>query len=104
MDAALRRSKKRVKNVIQTELPYLLSKEMLLNQEQEGMHSSLGGFSKKAILDMHMARWKSIFGQMDKALHEEGKYLVSIAFLIYYISSPFIPTCISILNNFFVLD
>ncbi|ONK62552.1 uncharacterized protein A4U43_C07F5280 [Asparagus officinalis] len=74
--AALRRSKKRVRNVIQTELPYLLSKEMLSNQENEGFaHSSENDCSKKAILDMHMARWKSIFSQMDKALYEEGKHL-----------------------------
>lgn len=77
--AALRRSKKRVRNVIQTELPYLLSKEISCNQENEGYfaHASEGGCSKKAILDMHMARWKSIFSQMDKALHEEGKHLES---------------------------
>lgn len=92
VDAALRRSKKRVRNVIQTELPYLLSKEMLSEQEQEGyfVHSSESGCSKKAILDMHMARWKSIFSQMDKALCEEGKHLVSFAFRFYCLSSKFI--------------
>jgi len=84
MDAALRRSKKRVRNVIQTELPYLLSKEILSDQENEGYfaHASEGGCSKKAILDMHMARWKSIFSQMDKALHEEGKHLVSNGYML----------------------
>jgi len=39
------------------------------------VHSSESGCSKKAILDMHMARWKSIFSQMDKGLYEEGKHL-----------------------------
>lgn len=78
--AALRRSKKRVRNVIQTELPYLLSKEFLSNQENEPYfaQSSEAGCSSKAISDMHVARWRSLFSQMDKALFEEGKHLVSI--------------------------
>ena len=89
MDAALKRSKKRVRNVIQIELPYLLSKEILSNHEIEGYfaHASEGGCSKKAILDMHMARWKSIFSQMDKALYDEGKQLVSIGYLFFTVST-----------------
>ncbi|XP_065019939.1 uncharacterized protein LOC135645472 [Musa acuminata AAA Group] len=75
--AALRRSKKRVRNVIQTELPYLLSKEFMSNQENEPYfaQSSEAGCSSKAISDMHVARWRSLFSQMDKALFEEGKHL-----------------------------
>ncbi|WOK95871.1 hypothetical protein Cni_G04578 [Canna indica] len=65
--AALKRSKKRVRNVIQTELPHLLSKEFPSNQENEHTQSS----------EMHVARWRSLFSQMDRELHEEGKHLES---------------------------
>ncbi|CAD5181502.1 unnamed protein product [Musa acuminata subsp. malaccensis] len=76
--AALRRSKKRVRNVIQTELPYLLSKEFTSNQENEPnfAQSSEAG-STKAISEMHVVRWRSLFSQMDKTLYEEGKHLES---------------------------
>ncbi|KAF6143051.1 hypothetical protein GIB67_041119, partial [Kingdonia uniflora] len=57
--AALRRSKKRVESVIQTELPFLVSRECSTNQER----------------DFHRARWSAIFGQMEKTLTEEGLYL-----------------------------
>lgn len=79
MYEALRRSKKRVRNVIQTELPYLLSKEFTSNQENEPnfAQSSEAG-STKAISEMHVVRWRSLFSQMDKTLYEEGKHLVSI--------------------------
>ncbi|KAJ8491562.1 hypothetical protein OPV22_013283 [Ensete ventricosum] len=75
--AALRRSKKRVRNVIQTELPYLLSKEFMSNRENEPYfaQSSEAGCSSKAISDMHVARWRSLFSQMDRSLFEEGKQL-----------------------------
>ncbi|KAJ8500415.1 hypothetical protein OPV22_010967 [Ensete ventricosum] len=77
--AALRRSKKRVRNVIQTELPYLLSKEFTSNQENElnFAQSSEAGCSTKAISEMHVVRWRSLFSQMDKTLYEEGKHLES---------------------------
>lgn len=77
--AALRRSKKRVRNVIQIELPYVLSTEFSSNQENRPCfeQSSEAGDSKTAVHNMHVKRWKSLFGQMDKALTEEGKYLVS---------------------------
>ncbi|KAH7667482.1 hypothetical protein IHE45_12G061200 [Dioscorea alata] len=75
--AALRRSKKRVRNVIQIELPYVLSTEFSSNQENRPCfeQSSEAGDSKTAVHNMHVKRWKSLFGQMDKALTEEGKYL-----------------------------
>ncbi|KAG6504331.1 hypothetical protein ZIOFF_036662 [Zingiber officinale] len=71
--AALRRSKKRVKNVIQTELPYLISKEFTSNQENEPYSTQ----SSEAVStqEMHVACWKSLFNQMDRALYEEGKQL-----------------------------
>ncbi|WOL06846.1 hypothetical protein Cni_G15580 [Canna indica] len=75
--AALRRSRKRVRNVLQTELPYLLTKEFMFNEENEpcfAISSELGA-STKSISEMHVARWKSLFGQMDKSLYDEGKQL-----------------------------
>ncbi|ONK67941.1 uncharacterized protein A4U43_C05F5450 [Asparagus officinalis] len=74
--AALQRSKKRLRNVFQTELPYLLSVE-LSDREKDGYfeHSSESACSMKASLDVHMEKWKSIFSQMDKALYEEGNHL-----------------------------
>uniref|UniRef100_A0A1D1YPC6 Putative membrane protein ycf78 n=1 Tax=Anthurium amnicola TaxID=1678845 RepID=A0A1D1YPC6_9ARAE len=62
--AALRRSRKRVRNVLQKELPSLLSTELISNQENNHETSI-----------MHVKRWKSLFSQMDKSLSEEGKYL-----------------------------
>nr|XP_010924739.2 uncharacterized protein LOC105047499 [Elaeis guineensis] len=75
--AALRRSRKRVRNAIQTELPYLLSTEFSFNQENDpsSVHSSEAQCLKKPTLEMHVARWRSLFSQMDKALYEEGKHL-----------------------------
>lgn len=74
--AALRRSKKKVRAVIQTELPFLLSKEFSSNQENDSLitKSSYAGI---AIADMHNARWSMLFDQMDKALAEEEKQLES---------------------------
>ncbi|KAG6493237.1 uncharacterized protein LOC122001897 [Zingiber officinale] len=72
--AALRRSKKRVKNVILTELPYLISKEFAPNQENEP-HSSQSSEFACSTKEMHVSRWKSLFSQMDRALSEEGKQL-----------------------------
>ncbi|KAL5710042.1 hypothetical protein ACHQM5_020654 [Ranunculus cassubicifolius] len=62
--AALRRSKKRVQAVIETELPFLMRKEF-----------SSGKCPNSAISDMHRARWTALFGQMEKALTEEGRHL-----------------------------
>ncbi|KAI3894783.1 hypothetical protein MKX03_023578 [Papaver bracteatum] len=61
--AALRRSKKRVQAVVQTELPFLFSREFSSNEENDP--SSL----------MHRARWSAIFDQMDKTLTEEANHL-----------------------------
>ncbi|KAL6888548.1 hypothetical protein ACP4OV_009574 [Aristida adscensionis] len=75
--AALKRSRKRVRNALQTELPYLVSTEFSSNQENEPSirHSSETGCDDKAVSEAHMARWKSLFGQMDRALQEEGRHL-----------------------------
>lgn len=60
--AALRRSKKRVQSVIQTELPFLISMEL---------YSPVG-------IEMHRFRWTALFDQMDKSLSEEEEHLVSL--------------------------
>ncbi|CAI9295843.1 unnamed protein product [Lactuca saligna] len=57
--AALRRSKKRVQSVIQTELPFLISMEL---------YSPVG-------IEMHRFRWTALFDQMDKSLSEEEEHL-----------------------------
>ncbi|XP_076903730.1 uncharacterized protein LOC143558860 [Bidens hawaiensis] len=63
--AALRRSKKRVQAVIQTELPLLVSRELVSDQENN------------VNADLHKARWGVLFDQMDNALSEEEKQLES---------------------------
>ncbi|KAF5178017.1 Cation-transporting atpase [Thalictrum thalictroides] len=75
--AALRRSKKRVQAVIQTELPFLMLKEFSSTKENnpyfKQSHSS--SYPNTEVTDMHRARWTALFDQMDKALTEEGKHL-----------------------------
>ncbi|XP_077244742.1 uncharacterized protein LOC143884818 [Tasmannia lanceolata] len=77
--SALRRSKKRVRTTIQRELPSLMTREFLSNQENDPYfgQSSGSGCSKDANPNMHLARWRSLFNQMEKALSEEGKHLES---------------------------
>ncbi|KAK2982411.1 hypothetical protein RJ640_026254 [Escallonia rubra] len=77
--AALRRSKKRVRAVIQTELPFLMSREFSHNQENDPylLKSCATGYSNSATADMHRARWSALFNQMDKKLSEEEKHLDS---------------------------
>ncbi|KAF9595755.1 hypothetical protein IFM89_003497 [Coptis chinensis] len=75
--AALRRSKKRVQDVIQTELPFLASKEFSSTQESDLFFRQppLSSCPNTATSNMHRARWTSLFDQMDKALNEEAKKL-----------------------------
>ncbi|KAJ7965147.1 Cation-transporting ATPase [Quillaja saponaria] len=75
---ALRRSKRRVRAVITTELPFLISKEFLSNLENDPyVMKSSSGFSNSTIADVHRARWSALFDQMDRALSEEEKQLES---------------------------
>ncbi|XP_073018432.1 uncharacterized protein [Primulina eburnea] len=67
--AALRRSKKRVRAVIQIDLPFLMSKEFSSDQEPTKGHGDNA--------EAHSIRWSSLFGQMDKALSEEESHLES---------------------------
>ncbi|PON34953.1 cation-transporting ATPase [Parasponia andersonii] len=77
--SALKRSKKRVRAVISTELPFLLSREFSYDQENNPytMKISADGFSHTSTLDMHRSRWNRLFDQMEKALSEEEKQLES---------------------------
>ncbi|KAA8539690.1 hypothetical protein F0562_026382 [Nyssa sinensis] len=77
--SALRRSKKRVRAVIHTELPFLMSREFSSNQENDPylMKNSTAGCFDNATADVHPARWSTLFDQMDKALSEEEKQLES---------------------------
>ncbi|XWS74503.1 hypothetical protein CRYUN_Cryun01aG0003500 [Craigia yunnanensis] len=77
--SALRRSKKKVRAVISTELPFLISKEFSSNQGSNPniLRDSADGFSHDATAEMHRARWSALFDQMDKALSEEEKQLES---------------------------
>ncbi|WVZ77991.1 hypothetical protein U9M48_025775 [Paspalum notatum var. saurae] len=75
--AALKRSRKRVRNALHTELPYLVSTEFSSNQENESSiaNTSEAGCIDKAVSEAHVARWRSLFVQMDRTLQEEGKVL-----------------------------
>ncbi|KAK4363549.1 hypothetical protein RND71_018790 [Anisodus tanguticus] len=77
--AALRRSKKRVRAVIQTEFPFLFSREFSSNQENSsyGTQSSSVGHFDNATAHAHRARWTALFDQMERALSEEEKQLES---------------------------
>ncbi|XP_010670600.2 uncharacterized protein LOC104887626 isoform X1 [Beta vulgaris subsp. vulgaris] len=77
--AALRRSKKRVRAVITTELPFLLSKEFPSNQENipDAVKDFASGYPTKATAEMHQSHWGKLFNQMDSALSDEEKQLES---------------------------
>ncbi|KAL4574965.1 hypothetical protein LXL04_021805 [Taraxacum kok-saghyz] len=57
--AAIKRSRKRVQSVTQTELPFLISMEL---------HSPVG-------IEIHRLRWITLFDQMDKSLSQEEEHL-----------------------------
>ncbi|KMZ55938.1 hypothetical protein ZOSMA_9G00380 [Zostera marina] len=74
--AALRRSRKRVLSTIQTELPYLFSKEHHNADLESITTTNTEQFSDvDANSGLHMSRWKVIFNKMDKELSDEGKHL-----------------------------
>jgi hypothetical protein len=69
---ALRRSKKRVRAVIETELPFLMSKEFSSeNQENEPCNIMRTSDVDNKAAQAHRARWSPLFDQMEKALCEE---------------------------------
>ncbi|MED6122337.1 hypothetical protein PIB30_038817 [Stylosanthes scabra] len=76
--SALRRSRRRVRAVITTELPFLITKEFTNNQEKDPFAAKMtGGISTSKPADMHRARWTALFDHMDEALSEEEKQLES---------------------------
>ncbi|KAL6123472.1 hypothetical protein ACLB2K_075994 [Fragaria x ananassa] len=76
---ALQHSRKRVRNVISTDLPLLLKKEFSSNKVNDSstMKSSVDALSCSARAEMHRARWGPRFDQMDKTLSEEEEQLES---------------------------
>ncbi|KAL9661739.1 hypothetical protein QQ045_026567 [Rhodiola kirilowii] len=76
--AALRRSKKRVHAVLQTELPHLLSTEVPSNQENEPYDvKSQTLETHSSMAELHETRWNSLFGQMNTTLTDEEQQLES---------------------------
>ncbi|XP_022879768.1 uncharacterized protein LOC111397204 isoform X2 [Olea europaea var. sylvestris] len=75
---ALRRSKKRVRDVINTELPCLMSREFSSNQEND-LYAEGSNFCHpdKAMINALFVRWRTMFGHMDKALSAEESQLES---------------------------
>ncbi|KAG6631054.1 uncharacterized protein LOC122292493 [Carya illinoinensis] len=71
--SALRQSRMRVKDVLQMELPLLISEEFSPIKENEQFSAPESSLS--IILHMHQARWTALFDQMDKVLHEEMNHL-----------------------------
>ncbi len=73
--AALSRSRMRVKDVLQIELPSLISKEF--SPVKENDQFSAAECPMSIIPYMHQAKWTARFNQMDKELYEEMNDLVS---------------------------
>ncbi|KAI0527549.1 hypothetical protein KFK09_003153 [Dendrobium nobile] len=74
--AAIQRSKKRVKNAIEMELPHLFSRDLHSKQENELLFGhSLTRCSQKEIFNVHLARWKAVFTQMEVSLTDEENQL-----------------------------
>ncbi|KAJ0234796.1 Cation-transporting ATPase [Hirschfeldia incana] len=68
--SALRRSKKRVRAVVTTELPFLIMKEFPADQENDP-----NGASRSSTVDNHKNRWMALFNQLEQTLSEEEKQL-----------------------------
>ncbi|KAK7319014.1 hypothetical protein RJT34_03723 [Clitoria ternatea] len=72
----LRRSRKKVRAVITTELPIILSKEFANNQDYDPCAIKVpGGLSPSQLAELHQARWTALFDHMDEALSGEEKQL-----------------------------
>ncbi|KAK7384950.1 hypothetical protein VNO78_30653 [Psophocarpus tetragonolobus] len=76
--SALRRSRRKVRSVITTELPFLLSKEFANNQDCDPYTMKVSSrLPTSKIADLHRERWSALFDHMDEALSEEEKQLES---------------------------
>ncbi|KAF2560552.1 hypothetical protein F2Q70_00014070, partial [Brassica cretica] len=71
---ALRRSKKRVRAVVTTELPFLIMKEFPADQENDP-NLLINGASRSSTVDNHKNRWMALFNQLEQTLSEEEKQL-----------------------------
>ncbi|KFK24944.1 hypothetical protein AALP_AA8G046300 [Arabis alpina] len=71
---ALRRSKKRVRAVVMTELPLLLVKEIPTDQENDP-NLLIHGSSRDSTVDIHKNKWTALFNQLEHTLSEEEKQL-----------------------------
>ncbi|AQK71375.1 Uncharacterized conserved protein (UCP030365) [Zea mays] len=69
---ALKRSRKRVRNALHTELPYLISTKFSSNQENESSIANTcdAGCTEKAVSEAHLARWRSLFENRLKQVQE----------------------------------
>ncbi|CAN6866814.1 hypothetical protein Bca4012_046944 [Brassica carinata] len=74
--SALRRSKKRVRAVVTTELPFLISKEFPADQENDPS-VLVNGASRASTVDNHKNRWMALFKQLEQTLSEEERQLES---------------------------
>ncbi|KAL8154780.1 uncharacterized protein LOC141660645 [Apium graveolens] len=77
---ALRRSKKRVRSVIQTDLPLLISREFSHNQQNDPYTTKNSAPSSSvnatgSLQALHNARWSTLFNQMENALSDEERQL-----------------------------
>ena len=79
-------------------MPFLISKEFPSNEENDPFvsKSSQEESSVVSLADIHQARWTKLFDQMDKALAEEEKQLVSIVLDIVLFDCTVVFTCIKI--------
>lgn len=73
--SALRRSKKRVRAVVTTELPFLITKEFPPDQENDTT-LLFDGASRASTVDVHKTRWMTLFKQLEHKLSEEESQLV----------------------------
>ncbi|CAH8382152.1 unnamed protein product [Eruca vesicaria subsp. sativa] len=72
--SALRRSKKRVRAVVTTELPFLISKEFPADHENDP-NLLFNGASRASTVDNHKNRWMALFKQLEQTLSEEERQL-----------------------------
>ncbi|XP_010423490.1 PREDICTED: uncharacterized protein LOC104708592 [Camelina sativa] len=74
--SALRRSKKRVRAVVTTELPFLIMKEFPSDQENDP-NLLLDGASRASTIEIHKTRWVTLFNQLEHKLSQEESQLES---------------------------
>ncbi|KAG7554181.1 hypothetical protein ISN44_As11g004540 [Arabidopsis suecica] len=84
--SALRRSKKRVRAVVTTELPFLITKEFTPDQENDPT-LLLDGASRASTVDVHKTRWMTLFKQLEHKLSEEESQLESWLNQVRYMQS-----------------